>query len=233
MNPYLLKNIFFLLILFFLTGIQAQRAQESQPLNFSLLFQGGVGSCSGFLGNGNPAPEGGLWLGINLSDRFDGLWGMDYFTLPNMPLTINQTPNANNGFQPFFNVQPTDDVSLTVNTRWYWSDKYDYVHGRFNSVPYLLSGFGMDLVVDQPPPPTNPAGPPPPFVPFYNKSFDILLSLNLGAGMDFPFDKQWMFYAEGLDHLIIWQGITQILVVRGGIKLMVDSAHIDPFRGLF
>ena len=222
-----------LLLLILISLTPGLKAQETQPLNFSLLFQGGVGSCSGFLGNGNPAPQGGLWLGINLTNRFDGLWGMDYFTMPNQPVTVNQTPNQNNGFAPFFVVQPTDDVALSVNTRWYWADKYDFAHQKFNAVPYLLVGGGMDLVVDQLPPPPNPTGTPPPFVPFYNKSYDILLSFNLGAGMDFPFDKQWIFYAEGLDHLIIWQGLTQIVAIRAGIKLMVDSAHIDPFRGLF
>src|SRR4029077_10263688 len=101
------------------------------------------------------------------------------------------------------------DFALTVNTRWYWADKYDYIHHRFNSVPYLLVGGGMDLVVDQPPPPNDPNNPkPPPITFFYNKSFDMLLSINLGVGVDFPFDKNWMFYAEGIDHLIVWQGLT-------------------------
>jgi hypothetical protein len=220
---------FFLFSAFLLLCLGMAKADEPEPLNFSILFQGGAGESSGFFGTGNPAPEGGLWLGIRLSDRFDGLWGMDYFTLPNLPVTINQTPSANNGFLPFFPVQPTDDFAFTVNTRWYWSDKYDYVHSRFNSVPYLLGGFGMDLVVDQPPPPTTP-GTTPPTTFFYNKSFDMLLSVNLGVGVDLPFDKEWMVYVEGLDHLIVWQGLTQIVSLRLGFKVMLDAAHLDPFR---
>ena len=217
------------LSVFFILTLKTLSADEIEPLNFSILFQGGAGQSSGFLGSGDPAPEGGLWLGISLSDRFDGLWGIDFFTLPNQPVTIAQTPTQANYFVSSFGVQPTDDFALTVNTRWYWADKFDYIHNRFNTVPYLLIGGGMDLVVDQPPPPTNP-GATPPITFFYNKSFDMLFSMNFGVGIDLPFDKEWMFYVEGLDHLIIWQGLTQIVALRAGFKVMLDAAHLDPFR---
>jgi hypothetical protein len=219
----------FCLLAFLTLALKPLSADESEPLNFSILFQGGAGKSSGFLGSGDPAPEGGLWLGISLSDRFDGLWGLDFFTLPNQPVTVTQTPNSNNNFISSFGVQPTDDFALSVNTRWYWADKFDYVHHRFNTVPYLLLGGGMDLVVDEPPPPTNP-GVTPPITFFYNKSYDMLFSINLGAGIDLPFDKQWMFYVEGLDHLIVWEGLTQIVALRAGVKVMLDAAHLDPFR---
>lgn len=217
------KALFFLCL--FLPGFL--RAQEKETPNFSLLFQGGAGESSGFLGSGNPAPEGGLWLGIGLSNRFDGLWGIDYYTLPNQLVNVALTPNASNSYATSMTVEPTDDVALTVNTRWYWADKYDQVHQRFNTVPYLVAGLGMDLVVDQYPRPDNTN--------FYSASFDALFSMNLGCGVDFPLGdgKQWILYMEGLDHLIAWQGLTQIYTVRAGIKVMLDTAHVDPLRGVF
>ncbi len=214
-------------VLFFLLFAGQSWAQTSEPPNFSLLGQLGAGKVTGFLGNGNPAPEGGLWLGISLSDRFDGLWGIDYFTMPNQQVAVSQTANADDNYANFMDVQATDDFSFTVNIRWYWAPKYDDIHQRFNTVPYLLVGGGMDLVVDQDPAPLNSN--------FYSKSFDVLFSMNLGAGMDLPLDdgKEVFIYAEGLDHLIAWQGLTQIYSGRVGLKFMLDAAHVDPFRGIF
>lgn len=202
-------------------------AQTPEPPNFSILGQLGSSEVSGFLGSGTPSPEGGLWLGISLADDFDGLWGMDYYTMPNLPVTVSQAPTTENGFAAYQIVQPTNDFALTVNVRWYWGSKYDRVHQNFNTVPYLLVGGGMDLVVDQYQPLSNSN--------FYSNSFDMLFSMNAGAGMDFPLGdgKQWFLYVEGLDHLIAWQGLTQIYSGRVGFKVMLDSEHVDPFRGVF
>jgi hypothetical protein len=218
-----MKKTFFLL--FFWWGTPTW-GQTLEPPNFSILGQVGAGQVSGFLGKGTFAPGGGLWLGISLSDRFDGLWGIDYFTMPNQEVAVSLNPSK---LYPAtsMNVMATDDFSFTVNTRWYWASKYDSFHGRFNTVPYLVGGFGMDMVVDQDPrlPNSN----------FYSASFDALFSLNLGMGMDFPVDggKKWFLYAEGLDHMIAWQGLTQIYSLRAGFKVMLDSEHVDPFRGVF
>jgi hypothetical protein len=56
--------------------------------------------------------------------------------------------------------------------------------------------------------------------------------MNLGIGMDFPMDnaQDWALYAEGLDHFILWQGLTQVLDARVGVRFMLDVAHVDPFR---
>ena len=203
--------------------------QAEEPLNFSLLLQGGVGKCSGFLGEGDPSPEAGIWMGVGLSDRFDGLWGLDYYTMPSQSVTVHQTPTTSNPVS-IFEVSPANDFSLTVNTRWYWGAKRDELRKRFNTVPYLVAGLGMDFVIDQPPPP--PSNLPPPTVNFYNKSYDVLFALNLGAGLDIPLDGQLMLYAEGMDHLIAWEQLTQIFSARLGIKIMLDSAHADPLRGI-
>jgi hypothetical protein len=168
-----------------------------------------------------------LWLGISLSDRFDGYWGMDYYTMPSQEVTVGLTPSKDNNFATSENVLPTDDFALSVNVRWYLYSKYDRLHQHFNTVPYLLVGGGMDLLVDQDPAPPNSN--------FYGKSFDVLFGLNVGAGLDFPLGdgKQWFLYAEGMDHLIAWAGLTQIYSARLGFKVMLDSAHVDPFRGVF
>lgn len=214
-----------LLSLFLLAG--QTLAQDLDPPNFSIMGQLGDSETTGFLGNGNPTVCGGLWLGISLSDRFDGYWGMDYYSMPSQEVTVAVAPTTENGFITSMNVLPTDDFALSVNVRWYLGSKYDRLHQHFNAVPYLLIGGGMDLVVDQ--------DPPPPDANFYSKSFDILFGMNAGAGMDFPMDdgKSWFIYAEGLDHMIAWQGLTQIFSGRVGVKFMMDAAHVDPFRGLF
>ena len=218
-----MKTILYWLLFLACAG-NSLNAQEIP--NFSILFHGGASVCDGFLGKSGAAPEGGLWMGISLSNRFDGLWGMDYYTLPSQTATLYQ-PSRSNPVS-FFVVQPSDDFALTVNTRWYAGEKFDSVHQRFNGVPYLLAGFGMDLVIDQLAPAStlNPS----PVGNFYNKTYDVLFSLNLGMGMDFPLDPQWFFYIEGLDHLIAWQELTQIYSLRAGFKVMLDSAHLDPFR---
>lgn len=215
--------------LFFFLSVRLL-AQTPEPLNFSILGQVGMEQVSGFLSEGytaNPAPGGGLWFGISLGDQWDGLFGLDYFTMPNLPVTVTLVPSTDNNFTNYEIVQPTDDFALSVNVRWYWASKYDRLHQHFNAVPYLLVGGGMDLVVDQYQPLPNSN--------FYSKSFDILFGVNAGAGMDFPLGdgKQWFLYAEGLDHVIAWQGLTHILSGRVGVKVMLDSAHADPFRGLF
>ena len=200
--------------------------QPQEFPNFSLMGSLGVGEVSGFLGNGNPAPNAGLGLGIGITDNLDGLWGLDYYTMPNQEITVPLTPNKLNPATSML-VLPTDDIAITVNLRWYTGAKYDFIHQRFNTIPYLLAGAGLDLVVDQDPPPPNAN--------FYSKSFDALFGLSLGVGLDMPLgDGQgWFLYAEGLDHLIAWQGTTQIFIGRVGLKVMLDSEHVDPFRGVF
>ncbi len=220
LNKLIRKFIFFGVFIFpwFPKFLQAQEAP-----NFSILFHTGGGLSDGFLGSGTVLPEGGLWLGIGLSNNFDGLWGMDYYSLPNQPITFTLQPSKTDPSNSK-TVQPTDAIALTVNTRWYWGNKFDPLHQNFNTLPYLVGGLGMDLVVDEYPRPPNSR--------FYNAKFDALLSFNLGAGMDFPLGKanQWFFYSEVLDHLIIWQGLTQVMTVRLGLKVMMDSEHLDPFR---
>jgi len=201
-----------------------------EPLNFSLLVHGGVAKCSGFLGEGDPSPAGGLWMGVALSDRFDGLWALDYYTMPSQSVTVHQDPTASNPVSLFV-VSPANDFSLTVNTRWYWGSKRDEIHKRFNMVPYFVAGLGMDFIIDEPPPP--PSSLPSPTSNFYNKSYDALFAMNFGAGLDFPLDGQLFLYAEGMDHLIAWEQLTQIFSARMGIKIMLDSAHADPLRGIF
>ena len=197
-------------------------AQDREPLNFSLLFQGGPSVCDGFLGAGNPAPEGGLWLGIRLSDRFDGLWGLDYYTLPSQVIPVAYGTPTN----PVTAIMPSDDFSITVNTRWYLVNKMEERYQRFNLAPYLVGGLGMDLVIDPYPRGGNGS--------FYNLYFDPLFSMNFGAGLDIPLGnaKQWFLYSEFLDHMVIWQNLTQIYSLRLGVKVMLDSAHVDPFRGV-
>jgi hypothetical protein len=214
-----------LVLLLLLLADQAT-AQTPEVPNFSILGQVGESECTGYLGNGNPALGGGLWLGIGLSDRFDGLWGIDYFTMPNQEITVPLTPTLENPATSML-VQATDDLSFTINIRWYWASKYDQFHQRFNTVPYLIVGTGMDMVVDE--------DPRPPGTNLFGASFDALFALNLGAGIDLPLGdgKQWFLYGEGLDHMIAWQGLTQIYSARVGFKVMLDSAHVDPFRGLF
>lgn len=220
-KAWLSTFLFFLLIPAYLL------AQPKEFPNFSLMGAFGAGDVSGFLGNGAPSPCAGLGLGIGIADNMDGLWGLDYYSMPSQEIAVPETPSASNDYQNVFYVLPTDDISITVNLRWYTDPKYDEVHQRFNTVPYVLLGGGLDMVVDQDPPPPNSN--------FYSKSFDALFCLNLGVGVDLPLgDAQgWFLYAEGLDHLIAWQGTTQVLVGRVGLKVMLDSEHVDPFRGVF
>lgn len=203
---------------------QQAAAQTPEVPNFSILGQGGMAECTGYLGSSTPAPAGGLWLGIGLSDRLDGLWGIDYFTMPDQQITVPLTPTASNPVTSMV-ISPTNDISFTVNTRWYWASKYDHLHQHFNTVPYFVAGLGMDMVVDEYPRPMGTG--------LLGASYDALFALNLGVGMDFPIGdgKQWFLYGEGLDHLIAWQGLTQIYSFRVGFKVMLDTAHVDPFRG--
>ena len=201
-------------------------AQEQELPNFSLLLQGGVGDCTGFMGPGDPSPEGGIWMGASLSDRWDGLWGLDYYSLPSNIIYINGNMPTASGAVSLVAVMPSDDIAFSVNTRWYWWDKYDWAHRRFNLVPYLLAGFGIDLVAD--------GYPRIPGTSFYNAGYDILFGMNLGGGIDVPLgDGQgWFLYSEVVDHLVPWDNLTQIFSVRAGFKFMLDSAHADPLRGI-
>lgn len=212
------------LLILLLVGCSTGLALAQETPNFSLMFQGGGGDCSGFLGNGNSFPVGGIWLGVGLSNRWEGLWGLDYYSLPSNSVTI-QLPSPSQAVSTNV-VQPSDDIAFTVNMRWYWADRYDDLHHRFNTVPYFVGGFGLDLVADQFPRPPNTY--------FYSASYDALFGLNLGGGVDFPLGdaRQWIFYWEAMDHLIAWQGLTQIYSVRVGLKIMLDTAHVDPFRGI-
>lgn len=202
-------------------------AQTLEPPNFCILGQLGMGQVSGFLGSGNPSPCGGLWFGIRLSDNFEGYWGIDYYPMPGKEITVPLVPSKDNYFATSMTVLPTDDFAWTVNIRLYPFSKYDRLHQHFNLAPYLVAGGGMDFLVDQDPALQNSN--------FYSKSFDMLLGVNAGAGIDIPLGdgKQWFLCAEGMDHFIVWQGLTQILSGRVGLKVMLDSAHIDPFRGMF
>ena len=199
-------------------------AGEKEIPSFGLLLNGGEFDSSGFISTLQPAPAVGLGLSYGFSDQWDGLWSLDHYTMPNQPLTVIIIPTKTDPY-PQTIVQPTDDVALAVNTRCYWWNKYDYIHQRFNTVPYLTGGMGLDLMVDE--------YPPLPQAYFWTKSFDILFGLNLGAGIDVSLGDAWILYGEGLDHLIFWQGPTQVFIGRIGIKVMLDSEHVDPFRGLF
>ena len=188
--------------------------------NFGLMLHAGGGIPTGFI-PGEFGPHAGIWMGISMSDRFDGLWGLDYYTLPSNLMTVSQSNYS--GPLKSIQVQPTDDVAFSVNVRWYLADKWDYVHHTYNTVPYLLVGIGMDAVVDEYPRDNKP---------FWDAGYDLLFATNLGAGMDFPMDegRSWSIYAEGLDHFIYWQGLTQVLTTHIGVRFMLDSAHVDPFR---
>ncbi|HVZ81587.1 MAG TPA: hypothetical protein VHE12_12430 [bacterium] len=221
--PLRVRSVF--TALFFLLPVLG-KGQPAEFPNFSLMGNVGAGAVNGFLGNGSPAPSAGLGLGIGIGENLDGLWGLDYYTMPNQEVAVPLHPSSSNPATVLY-VLPTDDVSITVNLRWYTDPKYDRIHQRFNTVPYLLLGAGMDMVVDQDPPPPNSN--------FYSKSFDALFCMRLGVGLDMPLgDAQgWFLYAEGLDHLIAWQGTTQVFIGRIGLKVMLDSEHVDPFRGVF
>ncbi len=194
--------------------------EDKEIPTFGLLLNGGESFSSGFIASSDMATAVGLGMSYGFSDRWDGLWSMDYYTLPNQPLTLFSPTPANNLAQTI--VQPSDDVALSVNAKWYWWSKYDYVHQTYKWVPYLTGGLGLDLVVDEYPPPPNAY--------FWSKSFDVLLGMNLGAGLDIPLSDAWILYGEAVDHAIFWQGLTQIVVGRVGIKIMLDSEHVDPFR---
>ncbi len=228
MKNFLLPVLF---ILLFAVSRSAGASEDLEIPNFSLLGQLGGSECTGFLGNGIPYPEGGLWFGIGLSNRWDGLWGFDYNSMPSQVITmpnhdINLNLNSNPNPVTIIQVQPTDDFALTVNARWYLNDKYDFNRHHFNTAPYLVGGIGMDMVVDPYPKPDKGN--------FYGNPLDVLLSANVGVGMDFPLwdRKQWFLYAEGMDHFIFWQGLTKVYSIRVGFKIMLDTAHVDPFRGM-
>jgi len=225
------KSLFTLFLIFGFT-VHA-KADNGEIPNFSLMFHTGVEETNGFISGDQPAAELGIWAGVGISNRFDGFFGVDYYTMPNAPLTLNGPatsllPGYNN--PGTFVVQPTDDVALSVNTRWYpFNDKWDYIHRRYNTSIYLLGGMGIDLLVD-PPPPTS--GSAPEEFPILTNNYEILFGMNFGAGIDFPLDngQEVSFYTEGLDHLIFWQGLTQVFDGRFGIRFMLDTAHVDPFR---
>jgi hypothetical protein len=176
-------------------------------------------------------------MGIGLSERLDTFFAIDYYTMPNLALTISGPasfvlPNSANAGATTI-VQPTDDVSLSVNTRWYlFNDKWDYAHRRYNTSPYLLAGMGIDLLVDPPPPNPNLPTSAPQELPLLTNNYEILFGMNFGAGIDCPLGNghEISLYTEALDHLIFWQGLTQVFDGRFGIRFMLDTAHVDPFR---
>jgi hypothetical protein len=228
-----------LIILILLLGLRTTALADNFEIpNFSLMFHGGGEMPNGFIQANGPAPEAGIWMGTGLSQRWDGFFAIDYFTMPNLPLTINgpATVILPSSSTATTIVQPTDDVSLSINTRWYlFNDKWDYAHRRYNTSPYLLTGMGIDLLVDPPPPPPpNPNLPPPApqEFPLITNNFEILFAMNFGAGIDFPLGNghEVSLYTEALDHMIFWQGLTQVFDGRFGIRFMLDTAHVDPFR---
>jgi hypothetical protein len=209
-------SVFCLVFCVFPAG--ALRAQEG--LNFSLQFHAGADLSTGFIQGYQPAPSLGFWLGVSLNNRMDGLWGIDYFTMPGEAITIHMPSPSESVSQKL--VQPSDDIVLSINVRWYLDDKWDRIHRRYNTVPYLLAGLGMDFLVDQA---DRPEG-----LLFYNASYDNLFGVNLGGGVNFPVSSNWIFYTELLDRMILWQGLTQVFALRAGFRVMLDSEHVDPFR---
>ncbi len=179
---------------------------------------------TGYISSVQPGTALGLGFSYGFSDRWDGLWSIDHYDMPDQPLYLVIQPTSSNPY-PQTIVQPTDDVAIAVNTRWYFWNKYDYIHQRFNTVPYLTGGVGLDLMVDEYQAPTGAF--------FWSNTYDILFGMNLGAGIDVSLGDSWILYGEGLDHLIFWQGFSQDFIGRIGIKVMLDSQHVDPFRGVF
>src|SRR5437867_2927209 len=88
-------------------------AQTQDPPNFSLMFHAGGDYSSGFIQGYQPGPQLGIWMGISFSDNFDGLWGLDYYTMPSAVIPI-YSPSPSNPVSVAF-VMPSDDVSISVN----------------------------------------------------------------------------------------------------------------------
>lgn len=204
--------------------LAAHAGYFSERPDFSLLFHGGGEEPNGFIPGSAPAAEVGGWMGINIDDHLDGFFGLDYYTMPNQPVTLahplSQTPGV---------VQPTDDISLTIDSRWYFlNEKWDYARHHYNISPYLFTGLGIDLVIDNPPSGVDTSAGPP----IFNSGYDILFSMNFGAGIDFPIGdgRGWSIYTEALDHLIFWQSTTQVFDGRIGVRFLLDTAHADPFH---
>lgn len=189
--------------------------------NFHLSGSLGGNLSNGFL-QGGPGVSGALGLGVAIDDRLEGSWGLAYHALPGMPVTLSK-PTASDP-DATIPLRPTDDLFLSIGLKWYPWEKWDRPRGRFREAPYLLTAAGLGFVVDQY---VRPEG-----LAFYNAAYDVLFGLDLGAGMDFPLGdgRQWLLFVEGLDHLLFWQGLTHVICVRGGIKVMLDSEHLDPFR---
>jgi hypothetical protein len=226
-----------LLVFLLFTGLTTFAWADSDEIpNFSLMFHGGGEMTTGFIQANGPAAEVGAWMGAGLSDRWDGFFAVDYFTMPNVPITINgpATVILPSSSIATTIVQPTDDVSLSINIRWYpFNNKWDYVHWRYNTSPYLLAGTCMDLVVDSSN--STPGGSTTSVaqqLPVLTNGYDILFGMNFGAGIDFPLGngREVSLYTEALDHMIFWQGLTQVFDGRFGIRFMLDTAHVDPFR---
>ncbi len=226
-----------LLVLLLLMGLNTFTWADSDEMpNFSLMFHTGGEMTTGFISGYQPAFEGGAWMGAGLSDRWDGFFAVDYFTMPNVPITINgpATVVLPSSSTATTIVQPTDDVSLSINIRWYpFNNKWDYAHRRYNTSFYLLGGMGMDLVVDSN---NSVSGGSTTSVaqqlPVLTNGYDILFGVNFGAGIDFPIGngREVSLYTEALDHMIFWQGLTQVFDGRFGVRFMLDTAHVDPFR---
>jgi hypothetical protein len=218
------KQIFLYVPLFLFLATLAHAGYFSDRPDFSLLFHGGAEQPNGFIQGSSPLPELGGWMGIGIDDHLDGFFGLDYYGMPNQPVTLTHPLATTPGV-----LTPTDDISLTLNTRWYFlNSKWDYARHYYNISPYLFAGLGMDLVVDNPPS-GGTTGPGPALV---SSGYDILFSTTFGAGIDFPIGdgRRWSIYTEALDHLIFWQNLTQVYDGRVGVRFMLDTAHADPFH---
>jgi hypothetical protein len=221
--------------LFFLLFSYAQVWSDSGEIpNFSLMFHGGAEIPTGFIPGTQPAPELGGWMGVGVSEQLDGFIAIDYYTMPNVPVTINGPATAvlPNSSSAVTTLQPADDIALSIDTRWYpFNKKWDYIHRCYNTSFYLFGGLGVDLLVDGPPPSASGSTPTQEF-PILTTSYDILFGMNIGTGIDFPLGngREVSVYTEALDHLIFWQGLTQVFDGRVGIRFMLDTAHVDPFR---
>jgi hypothetical protein len=219
------KTLFLLLLCSLASAARADYFSEKPP--FSLMFHTGAEEPTGYIQGSGPAPELGAWMGVDMDDHLDGFFGLDYYTMPDVFILL---PPTNNNPQTF--VAPTDDISATVNIRWYpFNEKWDYARHHYNISPYIFTGLGIDFVVDNgqpvgaiPVPPSSPA--------ILNTSYDILFATHIGGGIDFPVGdgRRWSIYTEALDHLIFWNGLTQVFDGRVGVRFMLDTAHADPFH---
>jgi hypothetical protein len=195
---------------------------EWEPPNFTLMGHLGSNYSTGFIPAVSPGVTGGLRLGASLSSHLDGYWVLDYHSMPGLPVTLIK-PSPSNP-QTLVQLRPTDDLSIGVRLRWTLDPKWDLVRERFREAPYLFGGASLNFLVDQFDRPEGLA--------FYNASYDLLFGMDFGLGMDFPLGdgRTWILCLEVQDHMLFWQGLTHVLSARAGIKWMLDSESLDPFR---